>query len=107
MAGSRIATCLHEYGHDVEVEADRPLGRSTLNFDRDDFGLTLKGDLELGFAVLDRMENHIPPFGYPRLAQGKGGFPRDIPRDIVIVFGLNHDGIEIFLGLQANGRRIS
>ena len=107
MAGSRIATCLHEYGHDVEVEADRPFGRSTQNFDRDDFGLTFKGDLELGFAVLEWMENHIFPLDNPRLAEGKGGFPRDVPRDVVIVFGLDHDGVEIFFGLQANGRRIS
>ena len=107
MAGSRIATCLHEYGHDVEVEADRPVGRSTLDFDRDDFGLSLKGDLELGFAVLEWMENHIFPLDYPRLAEGKRGFPRDVPRDAVIVFGLDHDGVKIFFGLQANGWRIS
>ena len=99
MAGSRIATCLHEYGHDVEVEADRPFGRSTQNFDRDDFGLTFKGDLELGFAVLEWMENHIFPLDNPRLAEGKGGFPRDVPRGVVIVFGLDHDGVEIFFGL--------
>ena len=31
----------------------------------------------------------------------------DVPRDVVIVFGLDHDGVEIFFGLQANGWRIS
>ena len=107
MAGSRIATCLHEYRHYVEVEADRPFGRSPLNFDRDDFGLTFKGDLEFRFSVLERMKNHIFPLDNPRLAEGKGGFPRDVPRDVVIVFGLYHDGVEIFFGLQANGWRIS
>ena len=69
--------------------------------------MTFKGDLELGFAVLEWMENHIFPLDNPRLAEGKGGFPRDVPRDAVIVFGLDHDGVEIFFGLQANGRRIS
>ena len=107
MAGSRIATCLHENGHGVEVEAYRPFGRSTLDFDRDDFGFTFKGDLELGFAVLEWMENHIFPLDNPRLAEGKGGFPRGVPRGVVIVFGLDHDGVEIFFGLQANGWRIS
>ena len=53
MAGSRVATRFHEYGHNVEFEADWPFGRSPLNLDRDYFRLPPKGNLELGLAVLD------------------------------------------------------
>ena len=63
MAGARVATGLHKDGHDVEVEADGPLGGGLNHLYGNGLLQVAVGDPKLGLPVLDRIECVVLPLG--------------------------------------------
>ena len=83
MAASGIAAGLHEDGHDIELEADRPVDGGVLDRDRQRDGLSGQRDSELGGAIFNRQHGTALDLRQGRVRKAVFRLGGDVPGQAV------------------------